>query len=149
MGFSAWSVGLSDMVLALDGPPGEASAASSNLWVSVGSGIHGGQRERRQVWGLEGETFIVEGGRQLCAWLGRGAERLLPPAKSRGPGAASLLPARPEKWRCCSWAQSQEGKRGSSNPTHGSGSLRPSWQALTLTNPVAWETAKEIGLEDL
>lgn len=75
MGFSAWSMGLSDMVLPLDGPPGEASAASSNLWVSMGSGIHGGQRERRQVWGLEGEIYIREGGRQLCAWLGCGEEQ--------------------------------------------------------------------------
>lgn len=68
MGFSAWSMGLSDMTLLLAGPPGEASAASSNLWVSIGSGIHGGKGRggRFGVWWMEhlfgkGEDSSVPG----------------------------------------------------------------------------------------
>lgn len=42
----------------------------------------------------------------------------------------------------------RKGKGAAPNPTHGSGSLRPPWQALTLINPMACETAEMIVLED-
>lgn len=89
MGFSAWSMGLSDTVLLLDGPPGEASAASSNLWVSMGSGIHGGEEA-----GLGSGGWSIYSGRGKTALCLAGVWRK---AKSRGPGAGSPLPARPEK----------------------------------------------------